>query len=103
MVQDGWLVSPRVGRATTYALTERGSDLVDEGRGSIFAEPEESWYVHVVHRRVVSPRSAPRGARPHASGTELAGLRLTLERPLSQSAQPPGRPGASRDEARRNA
>jgi phenylacetic acid degradation operon negative regulatory protein len=43
MVQDGWLESERRGRETTYRLTARGRDLVEEGRARIFAQPDEPW------------------------------------------------------------
>jgi phenylacetic acid degradation operon negative regulatory protein len=43
MVQDRWIESQRHGRETTYSLTPRGRDLVEEGRTRIFAEPDEPW------------------------------------------------------------
>jgi phenylacetic acid degradation operon negative regulatory protein len=41
--REGWLVSRRDGRETTYALTDAAWRLLDEGRERIFARAEGSW------------------------------------------------------------
>ncbi|HEY1969005.1 MAG TPA: PaaX family transcriptional regulator C-terminal domain-containing protein [Pseudonocardia sp.] len=41
--REGWLVSRRDGRETTYLLTERAWQLLDEGRARIFHRVDRPW------------------------------------------------------------
>jgi phenylacetic acid degradation operon negative regulatory protein len=43
MVQDGWLVAERHGRASVYNVSSRGYQLVDAGRQRIFAAASSAW------------------------------------------------------------
>src|SRR5688572_22572869 len=37
LVQDDWLITRRQGRQTSYGLTERGRELIEQGRRRIFS------------------------------------------------------------------
>jgi len=41
--QEGWFTTTRVGRETLYRLSDQMLEILEEGRGRIFAEYQEEW------------------------------------------------------------
>lgn len=95
--KDGWFATTRVGRESTYQLSERMLHILDDGRSRIFTRADDEWdgcWTQVVYQVPESSRGTREAVRkqllwhgfgqfassiwisPHDNAEELAQLRL---------------------------
>lgn len=101
--REGWLEARKTGRTTSYALTDRGWRLLDEGRRRIFERERAPWDRHwrmVIYHVPESDRSARERLRKRLTWLGFGPLApstwVSPHSRLDEAAAQLGREGAAR-------